>query len=196
MDHKLKRNLKYIILAAGFVISAAFYVISGIPEEINIVNESEDYKEKYSEEMNSAAKVEENGIVNETDISSDSDELLEHEKKLIKDYVREVLGEYIEAERLRKEYDREHAEILKIFGKYKTDLSEEINTGNKSVVKININTAGRDELMQLKDIGEKKAEDILNYREEHGVFLAIEELKNIKGIKASLYEKIKDFITV
>lgn len=196
MDHKLKRNLKYIILAAGFVISAAFYVISGIPEEINIVNESEDYKEKYSEEMNSAAKVEENGIVNETDISSDSDELLEHEKKLIKDYVREVLGEYIEAERLRKEYDREHAEILKIFGKYKTDLSEEINTGNESVVKININTAGRDELMQLKGIGEKKAEDILNYREEHGVFLAIEELKNIKGIKASLYEKIKDFITV
>lgn len=196
MDHKLKRNLKYIILAAGFVISAAFYVISGIPEEINIVNESEDYKEKYSEEMNSAAKVEEDGIVNETDISSDSDELLEHEKKLIKDYVREVLGEYIEAERLRKEYDREHAEILKIFGKYKTDLSEEINTGNKSVVKININTAGRDELMQLKGIGEKKAEDILNYREEHGVFLAIEELKNIKGIKASLYEKIKDFITV
>ena len=196
MDHKLKRNLKYIILAAGFIISAAFYVISGIPEEINIVNESEDYKEKYSEEMNSAAKVEEDGIVNETDISSDSDELLEHEKKLIKEYVREVLGEYIEAERLRKEYDREHAEILKIFGKYKTDLSEEINTGNKSVVKININTAGRDELMQLKGIGEKKAEDILNYREEHGVFLAIEELKNIKGIKASLYEKIKDFITV
>lgn len=196
MDHKLKRNLKYIILAAGFIISAAFYVISGIPEEINIVNESEDYKEKYSEEMNSAAKVEEDGIVNETDISSDSDELLEHEKKLIKEYVREVLGEYIEAERLRKEYDREHAEILKIFGKYKTDLSEEINTGNKSVVKININTAGRDELMQLKGIGEKKAEDILNYREKHGVFLAIEELKNIKGIKASLYEKIKDFITV
>ena len=196
MDHKLKRNLKYIILAAGFIISAAFYVISGIPEEINIVNESEDYKEKYSEEMNSAAKVEEDGIVNETDISSDSDELLEHEKKLIKEYVREVLGEYIEAERLRKEYDREHAEILKIFGKYKTDLSEEINTGNESVVKININTAGRDELMQLKGIGEKKAEDILNYREKHGVFLAIEELKNIKGIKASLYEKIKDFITV
>jgi len=47
---------------------------------------------------------------------------------------------------------------------------------------LNINTATKKELMQLKGIGEKKAEDIIAYRLEHGGFYSVEELITIKGI--------------
>lgn len=62
--------------------------------------------------------------------------------------------------------------------------------------KININTAGKDELMELKGIGEAKAESILRYREEHGSFQSIEELMQIEGIKEGVFNKIKDDITI
>lgn len=62
--------------------------------------------------------------------------------------------------------------------------------------KININRAGREELMTLSGIGESKAEDIITYREENGPFQAIEDLKQIRGIKDGVFNKIKDDITV
>lgn len=61
---------------------------------------------------------------------------------------------------------------------------------------INLNTATAEQLMTLRGIGESKAEDILNYREQHGGFGSIEELMQISGIKERVFEKIKDQITV
>lgn len=61
---------------------------------------------------------------------------------------------------------------------------------------INLNTATAEQLMTLRGIGESKAEDILNYREQHGGFGSIEELMQIPGIKERVFEKIKDQITV
>ena len=61
---------------------------------------------------------------------------------------------------------------------------------------ISINTATKEELMTLTGIGEKKAEDIIKYREENGEFTSIEDIKNVKGIGDSLFEKIKDYITL
>ena len=63
-------------------------------------------------------------------------------------------------------------------------------------IKININTAGKEELMTLTGIGEAKADDILKYREEHGSFGSIEELMQINGIKEGVFNKIKDDITI
>ena len=62
--------------------------------------------------------------------------------------------------------------------------------------KINLNTAGTSELTSLSGIGESRAEDILSYRQEHGPFQSIEEIKNVPGIKDTIFEKIKDDITV
>ena len=58
--------------------------------------------------------------------------------------------------------------------------------------KININTAGKEELMTLPGIGEAKAEKILRYREEHGAFRSIEDVMQIEGIKEGVFNKIKD----
>lgn len=62
--------------------------------------------------------------------------------------------------------------------------------------RIDLNTATREELMTLPGIGEAKADAVIAYREEHGSFSSIEEIKNIPGIKNAVFSKIKDRITV
>lgn len=62
--------------------------------------------------------------------------------------------------------------------------------------KVNLNKATAEELMSLPGIGQSKANSILAYRQEHGRFQSIEELKNISGIKEGVFEKIKDQIAV
>ncbi len=62
--------------------------------------------------------------------------------------------------------------------------------------KVNINTAGKEELMTLNGIGEARAEAVIRYREEHGPFLTIEDIMNVSGIKNAAFEKIRDDITV
>lgn len=61
---------------------------------------------------------------------------------------------------------------------------------------VNINTAGVDEFMTLSGIGESKAEAIIAYREENGLFLTVDELINVSGIGESTVDAIKEFITV
>lgn len=70
------------------------------------------------------------------------------------------------------------------------------NAGGSVSDKININTAAKEELMTLSGIGASKAESILKYRQEHGNFQNIEDLKKIEGIKDGVFNKIKDDITV
>lgn len=60
---------------------------------------------------------------------------------------------------------------------------------------ININTAGVDELMNLSGIGESKALAIIEYRKTNK-FVKIEDLMNVSGIGETLYNKVKDSITV
>ncbi len=62
--------------------------------------------------------------------------------------------------------------------------------------KININTADAAALSTLPGIGEKTAESILAYRQEHGTFSRIDDIKQVSGIGESKYEKIKDRISV
>jgi competence protein ComEA len=62
--------------------------------------------------------------------------------------------------------------------------------------KININQADIAILATLPGIGPSKAQSILTYREEHGHFQAIEDLKNVSGIGDKTFEKLKDAITV
>lgn len=61
---------------------------------------------------------------------------------------------------------------------------------------ININTATETELMSLTGIGESKAKAIISYRQENGNFASIEDIKNVTGIGDSVFEKIKNNITV
>ena len=62
--------------------------------------------------------------------------------------------------------------------------------------KVNINTANRDELMEITGIGEVTADRIIEYRRRNGDFLSTEEIMNISGIGKSLYSRIKQCIEV
>lgn len=62
--------------------------------------------------------------------------------------------------------------------------------------KVNLNTAGLELLCTLPGIGEARAQDIIAYREAHGAFAVIEDIKNVSGIKESVFQKLKDKITV
>lgn len=62
--------------------------------------------------------------------------------------------------------------------------------------RVNLNTATKEQLMELKGIGASRADDIIRYREQHGSFRVIEDIMNVSGIKNAAFEKIKDKITV
>ena len=62
--------------------------------------------------------------------------------------------------------------------------------------KININTAGVEELDALSGIGETLAGRIVAYREENGNFENIQEIMNVRGIGDKIFEKIQEDITV
>ena len=89
-------------------------------------------------------------------------------------------------------------EEAEAFGMNAMDQTTDVGTGTgqTSNGKVNINTAGKEELMSLRGIGEAKAESILKYRESHGKFDSIEELMQIDGIKEGVFNKIKEDITI
>lgn len=69
--------------------------------------------------------------------------------------------------------------------------------GNKSKEeKININKAAQTEIETLPGIGPSTALKIINYRNEHGKFKNIEDIKNVSGIGDSKFENIKEYICV
>ena len=73
-------------------------------------------------------------------------------------------------------------------------VSEAVTTANEESV--NINTADAEDLTKLFGIGEKRASDIIEYREKNGRFRSIEELTNVNGISESVLQKNADIITV
>ena len=62
--------------------------------------------------------------------------------------------------------------------------------------KINLNKATATEISQLKGIGMKYAERIVEFRDKNGPFKQVEDLLKIQGIGPKILEKNKDRITV
>lgn len=66
----------------------------------------------------------------------------------------------------------------------------------KDAEKLNINQADLTQLQQLSGIGEKKAQAIIDYRNENGSFKTIEDLAKVTGIGEKTVEKLRDSITI
>ena len=65
-----------------------------------------------------------------------------------------------------------------------------------SAKSVNLNTASKTELLRLPGIGQAFADRILRYREEHGGFRTVGELKKVKGIGKKRYERLLPFVTI
>lgn len=62
--------------------------------------------------------------------------------------------------------------------------------------KLNINTATRAELELLPGIGPSLAQRIIDHRDQHGLFKAIDDLDDVKGIGPRTLEKLRPLIFV
>lgn len=76
------------------------------------------------------------------------------------------------------------------------DEMSAIVEGENADPRININTANKEKLMELKGIGETRADAIIEYREARGGFKSCEEIMNVSGIGQSSFDKIKESIRV
>ena len=80
-----------------------------------------------------------------------------------------------------------------------SDTGQVSNKGGQAVSKngkINLNTATSEQLQTISGIGAKRAEDIVAYRESHGGFQSVGDLKNVSGIGDKTLDKIRESIYV
>lgn len=192
----IKKYWKVLLIAAGVMASAAFYVVS--PEGDAVFSESGEGRllllpEKETEEPGMILSGEDAafGAVNAGIEVSDDAGFTEKEKEELREIIGECLEESVKNAvnaSLREELtammeDGRLSEALGNYAKVQSDL-------------VNINTADEKELKTLSGIGDAKAAAICSYREEYGAFTSVEDLINVDGISEKLLDKIRDMITV
>lgn len=60
---------------------------------------------------------------------------------------------------------------------------------------IDINSADKQQLMELNGVGEARASAIIEYREQKGEFVSVEELTEVSGIGSATLETNRDMLT-
>lgn len=95
-----------------------------------------------------------------------------------------------------KELEEQVSSKCKQNDKYGLENDACISSDAKLESLISLNDATVADLIKLPGIGEAKANDIITYRNEHGPFETIEDLKNVSGIGENLFAKIKDYLTI
>lgn len=61
---------------------------------------------------------------------------------------------------------------------------------------VNINTATKEELTTLKGVGNKRAQEIIDYRKKNGNFKSVDDLEKVPGIGPGLMKQIRSDVTV
>jgi competence protein ComEA len=61
---------------------------------------------------------------------------------------------------------------------------------------VNLNTATLEQLQTLPGVGPVLAQRIIDYREEHGGFASVADLRNVTGIGDARYNELKSRVTV
>lgn len=76
------------------------------------------------------------------------------------------------------------------------DVIENASNNEIGSEKVHLNSASKEEIETLSGIGPSKAEAIIAYREENGLFQSLEDLLNVSGIGEKTIEQLQDSIQV
>jgi competence protein ComEA len=60
---------------------------------------------------------------------------------------------------------------------------------------VNINTATKEELTSIKGVGDKRAQDIIDYRTKNGPFKSVDDLEKVPGVGPGLMKQIRPQLT-
>ena len=178
------------LLTLGLVILGLIYYGSGkdkggddIPRNTGSIIETKEDKDTGIKALNIEKKS------SETDKSGDSSSI-----KGVNIDKNVVVSESDKSDNIVKDSDKDTDKI--------TDKNETVSVPVKETTKhytedgrLNINLATVEELCKLNGIGEKRANDIIDYRETYGNFKKTEDIMKVKGIKQGVFSKIKDEIT-
>lgn len=106
-------------------------------------------------------------------------------------------------------FSKEEYDLIKPTKKneYSYEITEEIVKGESIIesdqdtledsrIQVSLNYGSIEDFIKINGLGKAKAENIITYREEHGSFESVEEVKEVSGIGEALYEKIKDYLTL
>jgi competence protein ComEA len=61
---------------------------------------------------------------------------------------------------------------------------------------VNINTATKEELTSLKGVGDKRAQEIIDYRKKNGDFKSVDDLEKVPGIGPGIMKQIRPEVSV
>ncbi|MBU9937559.1 MAG: helix-hairpin-helix domain-containing protein [Ferruginibacter sp.] len=101
---------------------------------------------------------------------------------------RDKLGGFYKVEQVAETYALPDSAFQKIKGK--------LVISNSTVKQLNINTATMEELKLHPYIRYNIANAIVQYRNQHGSFTAVSDLKNILIITAGVYDKMEPYLTI
>lgn len=101
---------------------------------------------------------------------------------------REKLGGFYQVEQVAETYGLPDSTFQKIKPRLKLD--------HAVIKKININTATKEELRAHPYIRYVLATPIVAYREQHGLFAKLEDIKNIMAVTNDIYRKIEPYLTL
>jgi len=86
--------------------------------------------------------------------------------------------------------------IIVVFKLGDEPSSEENNTGRDSTGKVRINYATQEEIETLNGVGPSKAQAIIQYRDENGLFQSAEDLLQVSGIGEKTLENFRDQLQI
>lgn len=201
----LSLKMKIILVIAGVIVvgTIGLYIYSTTKSDYNIDEEIENSEELTGAEDTEGNTVSEKIMVHITgEVKEQGVVVLENGARIV-DAIEAAGGETEEADlsKLNLAYILNDGEKIYVPSKndeeenveYVTTSNGETETASK---KININTAGAQELTELPGVGESTANKIIAYRKENGKFETIEDLKNVPGIGNSKFDNLKEMITV
>lgn len=110
-------------------------------------------------------------------------------------YSNDEIKEYRETSKIEK-YDEVEIECNCPDNLNTSCINEKTTSTEETNSLISINTANADKLKEISGLGDSKVKNIIEYRETNGPFNSIKDIKNVTGIGDSLFEKIKDYITI